>query len=240
MTARRHDLHRVAMVGESVPDTLKVPLFPLPRMVLFPSVRLPFYVFEQRYRAMLRDVLDGPGLIGIPQVLPGFEASLTESPPFARVFGVGQVANYVTHADGTSHIEVVGVHRVKLLEELSEDVYRRARVEVLDEPDAPDDVAAELQGRLGSAVRSLLPLAVPASAGAPLERLLADAPPSLAALVNTLATVLVADARMRQGLLEAEGVEPRARRLATAIDDIRHSLLERAATDAPEELGDDA
>ena len=240
MAGLRHDPNRVAILGESVAATLTVPLFPLPRTVLFPAVRLPFYVFEERYRAMLRDVLDGPGLLGIPQVLPGFEASLDGSPPYARVFGVGQVADYVTHSDGTSHIEVVGVHRVRLLDEITEDVYRRARVQVLREPDAPDDVADDIQDRLGSAVRSLLPLAVPAAARDPLERLLANAALSLAALVNTLATVLVADVRMRQRLLETQGVEPRARRLAAAIDDIRHSLLERATTDAPEEPGDDA
>lgn len=221
-------------------DPLSVPLFPLPRTVLFPAVRLPFYVFEPRYRTMLQDVLDGPGLLGIPQVLPGFETATAGSPPFTQVFGVGEIADYVTHGDGTSHIEVVGVHRVKLLEELDEDVYRRARVEILHDPEAPDDVADDLQDRLASAVRSLLPLAVPRRARDPLERLLAGAPPSLTALVSTLATVLVADARTRQALLEIDGVERRARRLTTEIDDIRRSLLERAATDGPEEPGDDA
>ena len=227
------------MVGENLPITLNVPLFPLPRVVLFPAVRLPFYVFEQRYRAMLRDVLDGAGLIGVPQVLPGFEASSTGSTPFAQVFGVGEVVDYVTHGDGTSHIEVVGVHRVRFMEETTADIYRSARVEVLDEPDASSEVAGELHQRLASAVRALLPLVVPPDAQESMERILSEVPASLPALVNTLATVLVADARVRQTLMETEGVAPRASQLANMLDDIRHSLLERAAMDAPEEPGNE-
>jgi len=73
---------------ELVTQTLTVPLFPLPRTVLFPGVRLPFYVFEPRYRRMLADLLDGPGLVGIPQVLPGFESASSGAPPFNQIFGV--------------------------------------------------------------------------------------------------------------------------------------------------------
>lgn len=211
--------------------TITVPLFPLPRTVLFPAVRLPFYVFEPRYRRMLSDVLDGPGLVGIPQVLPGFESAAHGAPPFTKVFGVGEIGDYTSHDDGTSHIEVIGVHRVRLLEEMPEDVYRTARVEILEDADAPDDLADSLRDRLSSAVRSLLPLAVPRSARHPLERFLSDAPPPLPALVNTLATVLIADARTRQMLLEIDGVERRGRRLASEIEDLRRSLLERSESD---------
>lgn len=206
--------------------TLTVPMFPLPRTVLFPAVRLPFYVFEPRYQRMLADVLDGPGLIGIPQVLPGFESSLAGSPPFTRVLGVGRVNDYVTHEDGTSHIEMIGLHRVQLIEELPENVYRRARVEILDDPVAGDDTAAEIRRRITDAVKRLVPLAVEDDARVPLERLLEDEERGLPTVVNTLATVLIPDPRTRQALLETAGVERRGRLLASEIDDLR-SRLER-------------
>ena len=40
-----------------------VPLFPLPQVWLFPYVVLPLHVFEERYRQMVEDSLDGPGRI---------------------------------------------------------------------------------------------------------------------------------------------------------------------------------
>ena len=215
--------------------TITVPLFPLPRTVLFPDVRLPFYVFEPRYRQMLADVLDGPGLLGVPQILPGFESDSKGTPPFTQIFGVGEIGDYTTHDDGTSHIEVIGVHRVQLEEELPAGVYRTARVTVLDES-APTDVDADqIRERLSSAVRALLPLAVPENSRQPLERFLAETPPPLPALVNTLSTVLVADARLRQTLLEIDDIERRGRRLASEIEELRRNLTERADRAADEQ-----
>ena len=34
-----------------------IPIFPLPDVVLFPSVFLPLHIFEQRYRQLLADAL---------------------------------------------------------------------------------------------------------------------------------------------------------------------------------------
>src|SRR5258706_13477138 len=42
-----------------------IPLFPLPNVVLFPGMALPLHIFEPRYRAMVRDALRGPRLIGM-------------------------------------------------------------------------------------------------------------------------------------------------------------------------------
>ena len=36
----------------------ELPLFPLPDVVLFPQEVLPLHIFEQRYRLMLKSVLD--------------------------------------------------------------------------------------------------------------------------------------------------------------------------------------
>jgi Lon protease-like protein len=41
--------------------TLRVPLFPLPAAILFPRSQLPLHIFEQRYREMVRDAVEGPG-----------------------------------------------------------------------------------------------------------------------------------------------------------------------------------
>ena len=42
-----------------------IPIFPLPNVVLFPSVFLPLHIFEPRYREMLSDALKGDRIIGM-------------------------------------------------------------------------------------------------------------------------------------------------------------------------------
>ena len=42
-----------------------LPLFPLPNVVLFPTVFLPLHIFEPRYRAMVADALTSDRLIGM-------------------------------------------------------------------------------------------------------------------------------------------------------------------------------
>lgn len=50
-----------------------VPMFPLPDVVFFPKTYLPLHVFEERYREMVQDCLDGPGRIAVPLLRPGWE-----------------------------------------------------------------------------------------------------------------------------------------------------------------------
>ena len=43
----------------------RLPLFPLPDVVLLPGTLLPLHVFEPRYRAMVADSLSGERTIGM-------------------------------------------------------------------------------------------------------------------------------------------------------------------------------
>ncbi len=220
---------------QATPEALTVPLFPLPRTVLFPAVKLPFYVFEPRYRTMLSDVLDGSGYIGIPQVLPGFESAMAQTPPITRVFGVGHVADYVTHEDGTSHIEVAGVFRAQLLEELAPGEYRTARVAILQDDDTDEDEVSTLSERLAASVRALMEVSVPHDSRDPIEQLLTSTTTTFTPLVNTLCTVLIADARTRQALLELSGTDSRARRLIAEVEDMRRALIAKTSGDTAED-----
>ena len=47
--------------------TVRVPIFPLPGAILFPRSQLPLHIFEQRYREMVRDAVDGAGRIAMIQ-----------------------------------------------------------------------------------------------------------------------------------------------------------------------------
>lgn len=94
---------------------MRVPLFPLPQLVLFPGVVLPLYVFEPRYRELLADVQASGQPFGIVRIV---ESSETSDRPFhERVSRVGTLAHLrqaSPHEDGTSTVLVVGGDRFRV------------------------------------------------------------------------------------------------------------------------------
>ena len=71
-----------------------IPIFPLPNVVLFPSVCLPLHIFEPRYRHMLADALSGDRIIGMALQKGGGEPG--DGPP--PVYDIG-CAGLVSHAE---------------------------------------------------------------------------------------------------------------------------------------------
>ena len=57
--------------GARRPMTRRIPLFPLPGVVLLPGTILPLHIFEARYRAMVADALAGDRTIGMAMLQPG-------------------------------------------------------------------------------------------------------------------------------------------------------------------------
>ena len=91
-----------------------LPLFPLPT-VLFPGQVLPLYVFEERYRALLRRVQASGEPFGVVWI----ERSSRNSPAplHERVSPVGSLAHLAqaeTHEDGTSSVLVIGGERFRV------------------------------------------------------------------------------------------------------------------------------
>lgn len=228
-------------------DVLEVPLFPLPGVVLFPGVTYPFYVFEPRYRAMLEDVLDGAGLLGVPQLLAGFEATTTGFPPFVRTFGIGTVEHYETHDDGTSHILVAGRAKVALIEELPEvrvvpdevACYRRARVQVIQESTPTSDLEAGIRSLLLDALAENLSYQIPKDARDMLSHIARDADHDVVSVTHVYCTVLATRPEVRQLLFEGRDVVERASSLLeylrkSAIDPKPHGPDDGAPTDDEE------
>ena len=110
-----------------VPELVRgriVPLFPLPNVWLFPAVVLPLHVFEERYRQMIEDCLDGPGRIVLGTIQAGHEGDAPDSPPIYSVAGLGEIARHERLTDGRFNILLVGLTRVFVREVPSERLYR--------------------------------------------------------------------------------------------------------------------
>lgn len=105
-------------------------IFPLPNAVLLPGGTLPLQIHEPRYRAMVRDALEGEPLIGMALLRPGFEPYYyTNQAKIYPIVCVGRIREHVKTPDGRYFLNLVGVCRARVREEDRTGEYRRARLE---------------------------------------------------------------------------------------------------------------
>jgi Lon protease-like protein len=106
-----------------------IPIFPLPGALLLPRGQMPLNIFEPRYLAMVDDALrDGHRLIGMiqPDVA---HASSTDKPSLYKIGCVGRITQLAESGDGRYLIELTGVARFRIEEELKVATpYRQCRV----------------------------------------------------------------------------------------------------------------
>ena len=124
-------------------------MFPL-GMVLVSGVFLPLHVFEERYRELVRDVLDGDREFGVVLIERGSEVGGGDTRS-----SVGTIARLVQAEelpDGRWAAGAVGDRRIRVVEWLSDEPYPRAIVD-----DWPDESAvdADLRSRYETVVAAL-------------------------------------------------------------------------------------
>jgi Lon protease-like protein len=113
---------------------MKLPHFPL-HTVLFPHLPLPLHIFEERYRAMTRDVLaDGSpygGRFVVSMITDGPEVG---APARARQIGtVCEIRSAEEQPDGRWLLLVVGIARARVVTVDQSGLYAVAEVEELPE-----------------------------------------------------------------------------------------------------------
>ena len=108
-----------------------IPVFPLPGALLLPRGQMPLNIFEPRYLAMVDDALrDGHRLIGMiqPDVTHSPNAN---KPALFRVGCVGRITQLAESGDGRYILELTGIARFKVVEELEVlTPYRQCKVDV--------------------------------------------------------------------------------------------------------------
>lgn len=220
------------MSAWSTPQTqFQVPVFPLPKLVMFPGTVLPLHIFEPRYRDMLRDCLETDDkLLAVVQLRPGWEPEYNGAPAIYDVAGMGVVERHRHNADGTYDVVVRAFARVRLEELPPEDLkYRRATATVLHErahqPVNDEDLGAviSLAGNIATIVKRALP-------GFALQSTDHDAPGLLS---DRLADQFVLDPLVRQSLLETLDVGARLRELTTHLAQLHVALCSTSGAGTP-------
>jgi Lon protease-like protein len=112
----------------SIPE--QIPIFPLPEVVLLPGEVLPLHIFEPRYRAMVRDALNGHRVIGMVEYDESPPApSMNTAPPVRDLGCAGFIAEHKELPDGRFLLWLLGLERFTIDEELEVDtLYRQVRV----------------------------------------------------------------------------------------------------------------
>jgi uncharacterized protein len=204
-----------------IPD--RIPLFPLPNIVLFPRTFLPLHIFEPRYRQMVIDVTTAGHCIGMALFKEGWEEHYYGNPAIYELGCMGRVVSIEKLADGRSNIMLEGLCRYKIREEESECTpYRQARVvPALEETCEP--LASQLRAGLRAVLHeSLAYRDRDETWGEGLESEVSDE-----VLVNILSASLDFTPLEQQLLLEADTIQQRARRLSDLLQLKRYERDDR-------------
>lgn len=109
---------------KNLPNT--IPVFPLNGVIYFPKTNLPLNIFEQRYLNLVNDAYNKDKLMGMVQ-------SKKEGKNVYRVGCLGKISDYQKSKDGRILINLTGISRFSILEEISNNkLYREFKVDYKD------------------------------------------------------------------------------------------------------------
>lgn len=128
----------------------------LSNVALFPNALLPLYIFEPRYRRMLKDALHGHRLFCVAMQ----KATCTREAP-EPVAGVGLIRVSVEHDDGTSHVVLQGLRRVELGPASRYRPYRVQPVRALSVPPCDSPAVDALVGKVRELTAARLEMGLP-------------------------------------------------------------------------------
>lgn len=212
--------------------TVRLPLFPL-NSVLFPGLVLPLNIFEERYRAMMRELVktpeDEPRRFAVVAIRDGHEVASTApgmpdqtavaergaaagfgDDPVKAFHGFGCIADAATireGADGTFEVLATGTTRVRLLTVDASGPFLTAELEEL--PEDPGEEAGALAEGVLRAFRQYQKRLAGAR-----ERSLstgADLPDEPSVVSYLVAAAMMLDVPTKQRLLQAPDTASRLR-----------------------------
>ncbi len=199
------------------PIPSRIPVFPLPNVVLFPKTYLPLHIFEPRYRTMVSDAAMSGQCIGMALLKDGWETDYYGHPPVFSMGCVGRLVSVQPMADGRSNIMLQGLERFEIECEWSAKPYREATIAV-----TVHGAEASLDPTVRQRLFTVLESYLRSRDEAPTWQEFFREEVSDEIFVNTLSTYLECTPLEKQFLLEAESLHQQARRLSDLIEFMMH------------------
>ena len=116
-----------------------IPVFPLNGVVYFPKTNLPLNIFEQRYLNLVNDAFNKNKLMGMVQ-------SRKEDDSVYKIGCLGEISDYQQIKDGRILINLTGVTRFQILEEVSnKKLYREFKVDYKNFTEDTDNAVVSMK-----------------------------------------------------------------------------------------------
>lgn len=179
---------------ENIPD--RADLMVLPWVSIFPGSLLPLYIFEDRYREMIKAALAGNRMFAI--------AHTYDDTTIAPIGGLGVIRACVTNDDGTSNLVLQGLSRVEF-SGFKNRPRPHANIRILRD-DHANGALAVLRSRILSNCDELIAEGLETQSG------FADylhSPISDSAFADLIASTLITDSMHRRALFETTDLEAR-------------------------------
>jgi uncharacterized protein len=181
-----------------------LPLFPLGTVAL-PGMTVPLHVFEERYRALVGDLLARPDpgdrRFGIVAIREGYEVGAHEARSMYRTGCLMQLSASECHPDGRYDIAAFGRARFRVVATDASKPYLRATVEMLTERPGGSPRELDRAAAAAAAAYETYRSGVSGLAGNELGRPASSEDPT--ALSYSLGAVTLLPLSERQQLLEA-------------------------------------
>ena len=106
-----------------------IPIFPLSNFIVFPKTAVPLNIFEPRYLEMVNESMKAEKFIGMvqPKTMKNFDN--TKLPILHKIGCLGKINSFKETDDGRYLIELKGLIRFKIINEVSNNKnYREAEV----------------------------------------------------------------------------------------------------------------
>ena len=115
------------MKKNNLPNT--IPIFPLSNFIIFPKTTVPLNIFEPRYVDMINDSMKSNKFIGMIQPK---NSNNNQSEPILHDIGcLGKITSFKETEDGRYLIELKGLIRFKILQEIKNSkTYREYEIDI--------------------------------------------------------------------------------------------------------------
>ena len=193
-----------------------IPVFPLPGALLLPRGQMPLNIFEPRYLAMIDDTLrDGHRLVGMIQP-DSTKTGSPDKPALYKIGCVGRITHLAESGDGRYLIELTGVARFRVEQEIKALTQYR-QFQVTYAPFADDFIARKGEHAVDreAVLRALRDFLKANNLKADWEGI--ETAPN-EALVNALCMMSPCGPAEKQALLEAKDLKSRAEILVAVTE----------------------
>ena len=212
--------------------SMTLPLFPL-GSVLYPGLVLPLHIFEERYRQLVADLLDGPEprQFGVIAIRHGRETGIDGVSSLYLTGCTAVLQRVDRHDDGRYELVTVGADRFRLLELGPAAPYFSGEVEVLPESPGDEAEAAILVPAVQQSFQAYLDV-LSERGGAQVT--LTELPEEPLLLSYLVAAAVVVDVPVKQQLLEEPDARARLAAERRLLSQETQMLRSLTATPAPD------